>query len=149
MSKKSHSAAAAIALALSTVNPDYHHFSLLDLDISYPHREDAKLSLGLFVFLAVLLPILVIIFVSLYVGHSEESLNVQGRWQRKLLEMNSSLLGLGVSLATATIVFTGVKNLSGKPRPDFLARCNPDVENIAVHTGMCSLAKHFLIGSIF
>ena len=48
--------------------------------------------------------------------------------------MNASLLGLGVSLATSTIVFTGVKNLSGKPRPDFLARCDPDLEQITTHT---------------
>ena len=48
--------------------------------------------------------------------------------------MNASLLGLGVSLATSTIVFTGVKNLSGKPRPDFLARCDPDLEQITGHT---------------
>ena len=48
--------------------------------------------------------------------------------------MNASLLGLGVSLATSTIIFTGVKNLSGKPRPDFLARCDPDLEQITAHT---------------
>lgn len=38
-----------------------------------------------------------------------------------------------MSFATATIIFTGVKNLSGKPRPDFLARCNPDVGHVAAH----------------
>ena len=38
-----------------------------------------------------------------------------------------------MSLATSTIVFTGVKNLSGKPRPDFLARCDPDVASVAAH----------------
>ena len=48
--------------------------------------------------------------------------------------MNATLLGLGVSLATSTIIFTGVKNLSGKPRPDFLARCDPDLEHITAHT---------------
>ena len=48
--------------------------------------------------------------------------------------MNASLLGLGVSLATSTIIFTGVENLSGKPRPDFLARCDPDLERITAHT---------------
>ena len=50
-----------------------------------------------------------------------------------LWRMNASLLGLGVSLATSTIVFTGVKSLSGKPRPDFLARCDPDLEHIPAH----------------
>ena len=48
--------------------------------------------------------------------------------------MNASFLSLGVSLATSTIIFTGVKNLSGKPRPDFLARCEPDLEQVTAHT---------------
>ena len=30
-------------------------------------------------------------------------------------------------------MFTGVKNLSRKPRPDFLARCEPDLEHVAAH----------------
>lgn len=40
------------------------------------------------------------------------------------------MLGLAVSLATATIVFTGVKNLTGRPRPDFLECCEPDFEDV-------------------
>lgn len=48
--------------------------------------------------------------------------------------MNISLIRLGISLATAIIVFTVVKNLSGKPRPDFLARWDPNVENIVACT---------------
>ena len=86
-----------------------------------------------------IVPITVIMFTSLYLNPRNEKLdpppaNSSERWQFKLREMNASLLGLGVSLATAIIVFTGVKNLSGKPRPDFLARCDPDVENIVAYT---------------
>ncbi|CAF9933493.1 MAG: phosphatidic acid phosphatase type [Alectoria fallacina] len=127
-------AAIVTALALSTVNPDYHHFSLLDLTISYPHRERAKVSLGVLTFLSIILPISVIIFISLLVPTPAVSnSNSRERRRQKLRELNANLLGLGVSLATATIVFTGVKNLSGKPRPDFLARCKPDVGNVAAH----------------
>ncbi|KAF6220912.1 hypothetical protein HO133_002592 [Letharia lupina] len=123
-----------MALALSTVNPDYHHFSLLDLSISYPYREKAKLSLGVFTLLSVILPVAVIVAVSLFVPKSAlSSSNTRERRHRKLWELNASLLGLGVSLGTATVIFTGVKNLSGKPRPDFLARCKPDVGNVAAH----------------
>ena len=129
-----HSIAIVIALALSTVNPDYHHFSLLDLSISYPYREKAKVSLGVFVFLSIVLPVAVIVIVSLFVQNPAlSSSHTRERRQQKLWELNASLLGLGVSLATATIIFTGVKNLSGKPRPDFLARCKPDVRNGAAH----------------
>lgn len=28
------------------------------------------------------------------------------------------------------MIFTGVKNLTGKPRPNFLSICDPDLENI-------------------
>lgn len=48
--------------------------------------------------------------------------------------MNAGLLGLGVSLATATVMCTGVKNLTGKPRPNFLALCQPDLEHVSAYT---------------
>lgn len=48
--------------------------------------------------------------------------------------MNAGLLGIGVSFATTTIIFTQVKNLTGKPRPNFLQLCQPNLENIAAHT---------------
>lgn len=116
------------------MNPDYHHFSLLDLSISYPYRENAKVSLELFIFLSVILPTAVIVIVSLFVPNpTTSSSNTRERQQPKLWELNASLLGLCVSLATATIVLTGVKNLTGKPRPDFLARCNPDLGKAAAH----------------
>ena len=129
-----HSVATAVALALSSVNPDYHHFSLLDLSISYPHREKAKVGLGLFVFLAIVLPIVTIVFVSIYDPRRSTHPDNRKHWRRSLWHINAGLLGLGVSLATSTIVFTGVKSLSGKPRPDFLARCDPDLKQITAHT---------------
>lgn len=131
------SAAAAIALALSTVNPDFHPFSLLDLSISYPLRTP-KVSLGLFIFLAIVAPVLVVGSVSLYLTPAFEvptrPLTAQQVWQRKLWEMNAGLLGLGVSLATSIVIFTGVKNLTGKPRPNFLERCQPDLDSVKAHT---------------
>ena len=42
-------------------------------------------------------------------------------------------LGLALSLGLTFVFTEGLKNLIGKPRPDFLARCNPDLENIASH----------------
>jgi len=129
-------AAAAIALVLSTVNPDFHPFCVLDMSISYPYR-DAKVGLGLFIFIAIIAPALIIAFVSLYFFPASETPRQGTRehlWRPKLWEMNAGLLGLGVSLATATVIFTGVKNLTGKPRPNFLQRCQPDLDNIAAHT---------------
>jgi membrane-associated phospholipid phosphatase len=52
-------------------------------------------------------------------------------WRRKLWEWHTGWLGLGLSLASAFLVTNGMKNLFGKPRPDLLSRCNPDVQNLA------------------
>jgi hypothetical protein len=112
--------ATIISLLLSTVNPDFHTFCLLDINISYPYRENPKLNLPLFILLSIIFPVLTVI-ISIYF-FVPRHLRVQ--------KLNASLLGLGVSLATSTVIFTGVKNLTGKPRPKFLAICDPDLENI-------------------
>jgi membrane-associated phospholipid phosphatase len=54
-------------------------------------------------------------------------------WRRKLWEMHTGLLGLGVALAGAFIVTEGLKDLYGKPRPDFISRCDPNLEHIRDH----------------
>ena len=138
VSDKGSSAATVIALLLSAVNPDFHTFCVLDMSISHPHRPVAKVSLGLLILIATILPAVTVAFVSLYFspGPSEMASSRLARastWQRKLWELNAGLLGLGVSVATATVVFTGVKNLAGKPRPDFLERCQPALDHIAAH----------------
>lgn len=40
-------------------------------------------------------------------------------------------MGLGLSLALAFLFTQGMKNLFGKPRPDLLDRCKPDLDNYA------------------
>lgn len=45
----------------------------------------------------------------------------------KLWEWNTGWMGLGLALASAFFLTEGVKNLTGKPRPDLLNRCNPDL----------------------
>ena len=51
-------------------------------------------------------------------------------WRRKLWEWNTAWLGLGLALASALCLTDGMKNLFGKPRPDLLSRCIPDVANL-------------------
>lgn len=41
-------------------------------------------------------------------------------------------MGLALSLATAFLVTQGMKNLFGKPRPDLLSRCQPDLSRGAI-----------------
>lgn len=40
-------------------------------------------------------------------------------------------MGLALALAGTWMATQGLKTLMGKPRPDLLARCNPDVRKIA------------------
>lgn len=51
-------------------------------------------------------------------------------WRRKLWEWNTGWMGLALSLATAFMITQGMKNLFGKPRPDLLSRCQPDLARI-------------------
>src|SRR5205085_329275 len=46
-------------------------------------------------------------------------------------ELHMGWLGLGLSIISTWIVTNGMKNLYGKPRPDLLSRCDPDIENVA------------------
>jgi hypothetical protein len=127
-------AATIISLLLSTVNPDFHTFCVLDLSLSYSYRA-AKLGLPLFVFFSVIFPIITITLIYLFpplqqLQVTRQPLILPQTRTQKLKSLNASLLGLGVSLATSTVILTGVKNLTGKPRPNFLSICDPDLENI-------------------
>jgi len=52
-------------------------------------------------------------------------------WKRKLWELHIGWLGLALALVCQWILVSGMKNLFGKPRPDLLSRCRPDLENVA------------------
>jgi len=52
-------------------------------------------------------------------------------WRRKMWEWNTGWMGLALSCATAFMVTQGMKLLFGKPRPDFLSRCRPDLSKIS------------------
>ncbi len=54
-------------------------------------------------------------------------------WRRRLWELHSSWLGLFLGLMSQWIVVNGLKNLLGKPRPDLLSRCMPDLARAAVY----------------
>ena len=43
-------------------------------------------------------------------------------------------MGLGLALATALLITEGVKDIIGRPRPDLLARCDPDISQIRRYT---------------
>lgn len=50
-------------------------------------------------------------------------------WKRKLWELQISWLGLLMAVGSAWFFVSGLKNMCGKPRPDMLSRCKPDMAN--------------------
>ncbi len=51
-------------------------------------------------------------------------------WKRKLWELHMGWLGLALSMVAAWLITNGMKNMYGKPRPDLLSRCQPDIVNL-------------------
>lgn len=51
-------------------------------------------------------------------------------WRRKLWELHAGWLGLALSMVAAWVITSGMKNLFGKPRPDLLSRCEPDLAHL-------------------
>lgn len=130
--------ATLVALLLANVPPDSHTFCLLDISLSYPHREQPKVPLWLLIILTVILPVICIVACTLFAQQSPIPANRATESARcesnRIWQLNAGLLGLGVSLATSTIIYTGVKNLSGKPRPDFLSICQPNLDKVDAYT---------------
>ncbi|KAI7224116.1 hypothetical protein KC365_g10961, partial [Hortaea werneckii] len=128
-------ALAALALGLHYVEPYMRPFSLLDLTISYPLVEPEQIPTTALALLCFVMPAIVICVVAAVfipgkrVMHTAGS---KGQWiWLKLWEMEQGWAGLCLSLAASLFITQCVKNLFGKPRPDMLARCQPDTTNIA------------------
>lgn len=120
---------AAVGAGFWKKTPNHRPFSPVDPDISFPYVEHEKISTGLLVTIALVIPALVTAFVTLVVtpGSSMSRGTPKSRiWRMKLWEWNSAWMGLALALATAFFFTEGLKNVIGRPRPDLLARCNLD-----------------------
>ncbi|KAL4905598.1 hypothetical protein BDW74DRAFT_177968 [Aspergillus multicolor] len=130
-------ALAAVGGILYMITGNQHAFSLDDPAISYPLRSDT-FSITMVGILAFAVPAATIMLLSLTIPTStilatRASSSSQTPWKRRLWEWHTGWLGLSLSLAGAFFVVSGLKDIVGKPRPDFLARCDPDLANISAH----------------
>lgn len=101
---------------------------------SFPHVLDETVSPRSLVIATVLVPVVVIVFVSLvFVPGVSAPYGIKRSfiWRRKLWELYASLLSYGLGMASQWFITNGLKNICGKPRPDLLARCQPDIQNVA------------------
>ncbi|KAI1268818.1 PAP2 superfamily-domain-containing protein [Xylariaceae sp. FL1019] len=115
------------------VTPNKRHFSLQDPNISFPVTENETVNTTFLLVYVAAVPIGVILLVALLLvpGRTVPRGTPQSLiWKRKLWELHMGWLGLALSIISAWIITQGMKNLFGKPRPDLLNRCQPDVANV-------------------
>ncbi|KAI1503222.1 PAP2 superfamily-domain-containing protein [Biscogniauxia marginata] len=123
-----------VGLILGEVTPNKRPFSLQDPNISFPVTEHETVNSKLLMICNSVIPVVIILIVALVFvpgptvpAGTPKSLI----WKRKLWELHTGWLGLALSLVSAWIITQGMKNLFGKPRPDLLDRCMPDIGNVA------------------
>ena len=123
-----HRLIACVGLGFSAVSPKRRPFDVNDPNLSYPLVHEAIPNSTL-ILLAGLIPAVVTLIVSLIIGLGPERHDAprSASIRRKLWEWNAAWMGLGVALALSFAISSGAKEVVGKPRPNFLARCNPDM----------------------
>jgi membrane-associated phospholipid phosphatase len=126
---------AGIGGGLNFVKPFHRPFSLVNLDISYPFIDEI-ISTGTLIAVGLMAPACIIFGVVLLFVPGLAFMRKSNRSQiirLKLWECEKGWAGLALSVAMAVFITQGMKNIFGKPRPDLLERCRPDLTNIAAH----------------
>lgn len=132
---------ALIGYGFSKVTPNHYPFSLTDPSISLPYTAHETVSTAVLVVVSLIAPAVIIVAVAFVFIPGSAASEALGEapsrsvlWRYKIWEWNAGWLGLGLSMAGVFMATQGLKDLYGKPRPDLLARCNPDLSQIAAHT---------------
>lgn len=123
----------ALGAGLWNVTPNHRPFTLTDPSISYPYVEHEKISTATLFIVTVVAPLVITFLLCLLLPlptTNPHSNNTRAKtWRFKLWSWHTSWLALVLSFALSFLFVQGMKNLFGKPRPDLLSRCDPDVEN--------------------
>lgn len=117
---------------LSRIDGFRRPFSLDDQSIAYPRKPDIVTmeAASLACLAAPAAIILVLAFVVPKVRPSSHKRRVPS-WRLKLWDANAGWMGLGLALATTLFITSGMKALVGKPRPNLLAICDADIDQLA------------------
>lgn len=116
--------------------PNHHPFSLADPTISFPYTENETVTTKTLVLVSIFAPaVLILLGVWAIVPGTAAPAGARPSTsqvlRRKFWEWNAGWMGLAVALAGVWMSTQGLKDLIGKPRPDLLARCDPDVSKVA------------------
>ena len=125
-----------VFLALDAVQPFHQPFSLTNISLQYPYATREHVPNAALVIIAIVAPAIVIAVYSLLIdgfySHHQTPGAGRGGWWRarytlreRLWELNAGILGLLLASGTAYVITTALKNAVGRPRPDFIARCQP------------------------
>ncbi|KAJ5640237.1 uncharacterized protein N7484_008099 [Penicillium longicatenatum] len=131
-------AVALFGYAFYKQTPNQHPFSLTDPSISFPYTENETVTTSTLLLVSVLAPAAIILIGALAIVPGTAASagfkpSKSHTLRRKLWEWNAGWMGLGVALAGVWMSTQGLKVLFGKPRPDLLARCNPNLDDIATY----------------
>lgn len=135
-----------VSWALSDIEPIKRPFTLDNASISFPFQETETVPVkllfvvgGVLPFIAILLIVLVFVPGPTVPKGTPKSLI----WKRKLWELHTGFLGFGLAICATMFVTNGLKNMYGKPRPDLISRCMPDLVNQAAYrVGTGLLVSH-------
>lgn len=127
---------ALIGYGFSQLEPNHHAFYLEDPTISFPYQKVETVSTEVLVLVSLFAPAVIIVIGALLLTPGTAAPegpkpSTSQMIRRKIWECNAGWLGLVVALAGVWMSTQGLKDLAGKPRPDLLSRCNPDVTKIA------------------
>ncbi|KAJ2079839.1 hypothetical protein H4R24_003496 [Coemansia sp. RSA 988] len=107
---------AALWALISIIHPFHRDFSLSDKTIQYPHKPDS-VPFYAAVLMCFVFPLVVIVAWT-------------GLVRRSFHDMNAGILGLCMALVLNMMITNTVKNLAGRLRPDFIDRCDLDIDNV-------------------
>ena len=121
---------AALGGAFNYIAPTRRLFQLTDPTIAYPNLPDT-VSVPVLFLVSVVAPAAIVCLVAiLFVTRPSlngPKLSRSLIWRRKLWELFAGLLGLAFAVILGFFLTQAAKNLFGKLRPDFLARCQPNL----------------------
>ncbi|CCG84068.1 protein of unknown function [Taphrina deformans PYCC 5710] len=101
------------------------HFSLTDIRIKYEYTGPSTIPNYANVMLSVVFPALTILVLLTVLERRLASHRTQQSGFMVLYTINTSLLGLALSVSLSQVFTNALKVTIGRPRPDLLARCMP------------------------
>ncbi|KAH9838810.1 putative diacylglycerol pyrophosphate phosphatase 1 [Teratosphaeria destructans] len=126
--------AAYIVIALIG-EPFHRHFRLNDPRLQFPHAEVERVDVFMLFLYAAVIPAALLAIWTIFLKPPIHKAHV-------------TLLGLATSIILTTFLTDVLKDAIGRPRPDLIARCNPDADapkDVLVTIQVCKESRHHVL----